>query len=171
LDKDIAATVFWLGADAWLVWRHRERRAAALLTVNQRETPMPFYQLDELELMPSLANNKVELGAVVGEYMKFGIVTKPEGEGPPLHEHPNEEQFTVVIKGELHFILGDEDRVVGPGTLVHIPRHTRHRSRPVNGPATFLTVKSPAGNGHLDQDYNRRPEAAEMEKLYPGRTR
>ena len=56
------------------------------------------------------------IGAVPGEFMKFGIVTKPEGEGPPLHEHPNEEQFSLVISGQMHFVLGDEDRVVGPGT-------------------------------------------------------
>lgn len=132
---------------------------------------MPFYRLDELERKASDVNAKISAGSVAGEFMKFGIVTKPEGEGPPLHEHPNEEQFTVVIAGELHFILGDEDRVVGPGTLVHIPRHTRHRSRPVNGPATFLTVKSPAGDGTLDQDYTMRPEAKEMEALYPGSSR
>jgi mannose-6-phosphate isomerase-like protein (cupin superfamily) len=69
----------------------------------------------------------------------------------------------------MHFVLGDEDRVVGPGTLVHIPRNTRHRSRPVNGPATFVTIKSPCGSGDLDQDYHLRPEAKEIEKLYPGR--
>ena len=112
---------------------------------------MPFYKLDELEKKKSNINSKIESGAVAGEFMKFGIVTKPESEGPPLHEHPNEEQFTVVLSGQMHFVLGDEDRVVGPGTLVHIPRNTRHRSRPVNGPATFITVKSPCGNGELAQ--------------------
>lgn len=129
---------------------------------------MPFYEIDEIEKSPSGVNAKISSGAVVGEFMKFGVVTKPDAEGPPLHEHPNEEQFTLVLSGQMHFILGDEDRVVGPGTLVHIPRNTRHRSRPVNGPATFITIKSPAGDGNLDQDYNRRPEAAEMEALYPG---
>ena len=88
---------------------------------------MPFYQLDELEKKPSRTNDKVESGAVPGEFMKFGIVTKPEGEGPPLHEHPNEEQFTVILKGEMHFVLGNEDRVVGPGTLVRIDMRRRHR--------------------------------------------
>ena len=130
---------------------------------------MPFYELKDLEKRKSRTNDKVESGTVPGEFMKFGIVTKPEGEGPPLHEHPNEEQFSLVISGELHFVLGDEDRVVGPGTLVHIPRNTRHRSRPVNGPATFITIKSPCGSGELDQDYRLRPEAKEIEKLYPGR--
>jgi len=100
--------------------------------------------------------------------MKFGVVTKSDAEGPPLHEHPNEEQFTLVLEGQMRFILGDEDQVVGPGTLVHIPRNTRHRPRPVNGPATFITIKSPAGDGNLDQDDQRRPEAEEIEALYPG---
>ncbi len=129
---------------------------------------MPFYEINNIEKKPGSVNEKIQAGAVVGEFMKFGVVTKPDAEGPPLHEHPNEEQFTLVIEGQLHFILGDEDRVVGPGTLVHIPRNTRHRSRPVNGPATFITIKSPAGDGTLDQDYNKRPEAEEMEALYPG---
>jgi len=130
---------------------------------------MPFYQLDELEKKKSDINSKIEAGTVPGEFMKFGVVTKPEGEGPPLHEHPNEEQFSVILAGQMHYILGDEDRVVGPGTLIHIPRNTRHRSRPVNGPATFITVKSPCGDGNLDQDYHMRPEAKEMEALYPGK--
>jgi quercetin dioxygenase-like cupin family protein len=129
---------------------------------------MPFYEIDEIEKSPSDVNAKIESGAVVGEYMKFGVVTKPDAEGPPLHEHPNEEQFTLVLSGQMHFILGDEDRIVGPGTLVHIPRNTRHRSRPVNGPATFITIKSPAGDGRLDQDYKMRAEAKEIEALYPG---
>ena len=88
---------------------------------------MPFYELNELEKKHSSVNSKIESGAVPGEFMKFGIVTKPDGEGPPLHEHPNEEQFTVILSGQMHFVLGDEDRVVGPGTLIHIPRNTRHR--------------------------------------------
>jgi quercetin dioxygenase-like cupin family protein len=130
---------------------------------------MPFYLVDEMASKKSGVNPLVQAKTAVGEFMKVGIVTKPEGEGPPLHEHPNEEQFTLILEGEMHFILGDEDRIVGPGTLVHIPRNTRHRSRPVNGPCTFLAVKSPAGNGELSQDYHIRPEAKEIEALYPGK--
>jgi hypothetical protein len=55
--------------------------------------------------------------------------------------------------------------------LVHIPRNTRHRSRPVNGPATYIAIKSPAGDGNMNQDYNKRPEAEAIEALYPGEAR
>jgi quercetin dioxygenase-like cupin family protein len=132
---------------------------------------MPFYKIADMSGKHEGINPLIESKTAVGEFMKVGIVTKPEGEGPPLHEHPNEEQFTLILEGEMHFILGEEDRVVGPGTLVHIPRNTRHRSRPVNGPCTFFAVKSPAGDGRLDQDYHMRPaeEVKAVEELYPGR--
>jgi quercetin dioxygenase-like cupin family protein len=98
--------------------------------------------------------------------MKAGIVTKPEDEGPPLHMHPNEEQFTLVLDGKLHFVLGDEERICERGDLIHIPRFTNHRSRAIGGPAVFFTVKSPAGDGDLDQDYNRAEGAEAAEKLF-----
>jgi quercetin dioxygenase-like cupin family protein len=134
---------------------------------------MPFYKIADMAGKREGVNPLIEAKTAVGEFMKVGIVTKPEGEGPPLHEHPNEEQFTLILEGEMHFILGEEDRIVGPGTLVHIPRNTRHRSRPVNGPCTFFAVKSPAGDGRLSQDYKMRPEkeAKDAENLYPGRSR
>ena len=98
--------------------------------------------------------------------MKAGIVTKPDEEGPPLHMHPNEEQFTLVIEGKLHFVLGDEERICEAGDLIHIPRFVKHRSRAIGGPAVFFTVKSPAGDGDLDQDYNKAEGGEEAEKRF-----
>ena len=46
--------------------------------------------------------------------------------------------------------------------------NTNHRSRAINGEATFFTVKSPAGSGDLDQDYNMADDAGNAEELYPG---
>lgn len=132
---------------------------------------MPFYTLEELKQGRQRENPDVEVRSAVGEFMKCAVVTKPEGKGPSLHEHPNEEQWTLILEGQMHFILGDEERIVGPGELVHIPRNVMHRSRAVNGPATFFTVKSPAGNGAMDQDYNRSARADEAEKSFPGKVK
>ena len=52
---------------------------------------------------------------------RLGLSLKPEGEGPPLHEHPNEEQFSLILSGQMHFVLGDEDRVVGFAAVVRNP--------------------------------------------------
>jgi quercetin dioxygenase-like cupin family protein len=132
---------------------------------------MPFYTLDDMREGAQKGNPTVSVHSAVGEFMKVAVVTKPEGKGPALHEHPNEEQWTLILEGQMHFILGDEDRIVGPGTIVHIPRHVKHRSRPVNGPATFFTVKSPAGSGAMDQDYNKAADAESAEASYPGTKR
>jgi len=125
---------------------------------------MPFYKIAEMQQNPSTANPEQFVQTAVGEFMKAGIVTKPDEEGPPLHMHPNEEQFTLVLEGKLHFVLGDEERICERGDLIHIPRFTNHRSRAIGGPAIFFTVKSPAGDGDLDQDYNRAEGAEEAER-------
>ena len=127
---------------------------------------MPFYKIAELQENPSMVNPEMFVKTTVGEFMKAGIVTKPEGEGPPLHMHPNEEQFTLVLEGKLHFVLGDEERICERGDLIHIPRFTNHRSRSIGGSAVFFTVKSPAGDGNLDQDYNRAEGAEDAERRY-----
>ncbi len=51
---------------------------------------MPFYQIAEMSEGHSDINPAITSKSVAGEMMKAGIVTKPEGEGPPLHMHPNE---------------------------------------------------------------------------------
>jgi len=127
---------------------------------------MPFYKIAEMQQNPSTANPQQFVQSAVGELMKAGIVTKPDEEGPPLHMHPNEEQFTLVLEGKLHFVLGDEERICERGDLIHIPRFTNHRSRAIGGPAVFFTVKSPAGDGNLDQDYNSAEGAEEAEKRF-----
>ncbi len=115
---------------------------------------MPFYAINEMKKRNPEENPKMILQEVMGEFMKAGVVTKPEGEGSELHMHPNEEQWTLILEGKLHYVLGDEEKIVERGDLIHIPRHTNHRSRAIEGPAISFTVKSPAGDGNLNQDYN-----------------
>ena len=130
---------------------------------------MPIYHVAEMKKENPDVNLAMIVQSVSGEFMKAGIVTKPEGEGPPLHNHPNEEQFTLILEGKLHYILGDEDRIVERGDLIHIPRFTDHRSRAVGGPAVFFTVKSPVGDGDLQQDYHKSADADQAEKKFPGK--
>ena len=50
---------------------------------------MPFYQIASMAKNNSEINPAMSAKSVPGEFMKAGFVTKPEGEGPPLHMHPN----------------------------------------------------------------------------------
>ena len=124
--------------------------------------------IDEMKKRNPKENPNMVLQELMGEYMKAGVVTKPEGEGSELHMHPNEEQFALILEGKLHYILGDEDKIVEKGDLIHIPRNTQHRSRALDGPAVFFAVKSPCGDGELDQDYNMVEGGDEAEKSFPG---
>ena len=130
---------------------------------------MPFYKFAAMGENKGKINPKLLSKSVAGEFMKAALVTRPEGEHNPLHMHPNEEQFLFVLEGKVHFILGDEDRILEPGDLVHVPRNVYHRSRSVGGPAVTFSVKSPAGTGDMTEDYNKAEKAEEAEKKYPGK--
>ena len=124
---------------------------------------MPFYRISEMD-MQTVSARKVEMKTVAGELMKAGVVTYPLDGAPLPHFHPNEEQFVLVMSGKANMVLGDETRVIGPGDLVHIPRNARHGIRVVEAPYVFFTVKSPAGDGDLNQDYNLNVDAENMKQ-------
>ncbi len=122
---------------------------------------MPFYKISEMEEVRA-AISPATAKTVPGELMKVGIVTYLKGEGATPHYHPNEEQFYLVLEGKRYVIVGDEERVVEPGDLVHIPRNTRHGGRTIGEKSVFFVVKSPCGDGDLAQDYNAASDAAEV---------
>jgi quercetin dioxygenase-like cupin family protein len=63
-------------------------------------------------------------GAATGGYEIF-LQEGPEGSGPPPHSHPWDESF-YVTRGEVLFGVAGEEKVAGPGTLVHLPGGTVH---------------------------------------------
>lgn len=122
---------------------------------------MPFYKISEMQSKRSSVG--VAMGkSVAGELIKVGITTYQEGEGPPPHYHPNEEQFILVLEGKMRMVLGEEEKIIEPGYLVHIPRNTRHGVCAIGGPAVFFAAKSPVGTGDMGQDYNKAADADEV---------
>ncbi len=124
---------------------------------------MPFYKIEDMEVTrPELGG--AEMKVIAGEYMKVGIVTYQEGDGPPPHFHPHEEQFILMMSGAMRMRVGDETRLIGAGDLIHVPRNAVHGIHITQGPAVFFTCKSPAGDGDLNQDYNKAPEAEKLKQ-------
>jgi quercetin dioxygenase-like cupin family protein len=85
-----------------------------------------FYQLDSMEkhqLVPGMTS--ASRATVEGEQMFVGLAHKPRGTGSRPHSHPIE-QFNYVLKGVLKAKIGDEEALVGPGGLMHIPANTIH---------------------------------------------
>ena len=131
----------------------------------QEDRKKPIYKISEMEAKKSKVGPATGK-SVAGELIKVGIVTYLEGEGPPPHFHPNEEQFVLVLEGKMRKVLGDEETIVEKGDLIHIPRNTRHGVCAIDGPATFFAAKSPVGNGDMSQDYNKALDADQViEKL------
>lgn len=124
---------------------------------------MPFYRISEMQAKRSSAGPAMGK-SVAGELIKVGITTYQEGEGPPPHFHPNEEQFLLVLEGRMKMVLGDEERIIERGDLVHIPRNARHGVCAIGGPAVFFAAKSPVGTGDMAQDYNKARDADEVWK-------
>ena len=61
-----------------------------------------------------------------GEAMTLAQITLGAGAVVPEHAHPNE-QIATVVSGRVRFVVGGEERVVGPGESVLIPGNVPHR--------------------------------------------
>jgi quercetin dioxygenase-like cupin family protein len=69
------------------------------------------------------------------------VVTTP-------HDHPHE-QMTVVEKGRVLFTIGDEQREVGPGTVLHFPSGTWHGATMLDEEVVLLDIFTPVREDFL----------------------
>jgi len=52
--------------------------------------------------------------------------TEPPGGGPPLHTHANEDEYFLVIDGEITFYIDGQVTVARAGESAFVPRGTAH---------------------------------------------
>ena len=52
--------------------------------------------------------------------------TEPPGGGPPLHTHANEEEYFLVLEGEMSFTIGGRVITVQEGGSAFVPRGVPH---------------------------------------------
>jgi len=69
----------------------------------------------------------------------------PKGFGSPIHVHSDDDEFFVVLEGEVRFRLGDEDVDVGPRSFVYGPRGVAHGFTMNSDTARVLLFFGPAG--------------------------
>ena len=129
---------------------------------------MPFFVTKEMKTITEDVMPHVDMQTAAGEFMKTAVLTKAENKGGSLHSHSDEEQWSYIIKGKMHFVLGDEEAILKAGDFVHIPRNVNHRSRAVDGPVIYFTVKSPVNAGGMRDDMTRigGKESEEAEKKF-----
>jgi mannose-6-phosphate isomerase-like protein (cupin superfamily) len=52
------------------------------------------------------------------------------------HQH-EAEQFSIVLKGRMRFVVGTEERVLGPGEVAHVPGNVPHS---IESPEEYVQV-------------------------------
>ena len=72
------------------------------------------------------------------------VVTTP-------HDHPHE-QMTIVERGRALFIIGEEERVVGPGTVLHFPSGVWHGATMLDEEVVLLDIFTPVREDFLGPD-------------------
>jgi quercetin dioxygenase-like cupin family protein len=87
-----------------------------------------------------------------------------QGEGPPLHRHPREDECVYVLEGDFRFVLEGEIHMAPTGTFVFIPRGTSHTWQNASGgPARLLAVFTPAAPG-MERFFERAAELGDRER-------
>lgn len=92
-----------------------------------------------------------------GYFLTHSIV--PPGGGPPAHIHTREEEAFYLLRGELVFLLGEEEVTLPAGTFVNVPRGTKHRFRnEADAEAEMIFWFAPAGIEGLFEELGAHPE-------------
>ena len=108
---------------------------------------MPIYKADKMKETPDVKRPHISMIQYGGELIKAGLVTYYEGDAPPPHYHPNDEQWIYLLEGSLAVLMGEEVETASVGDLIYVPRNTVHGIRLLNDKCRFFTCKSPAGSG------------------------
>src|SRR3972149_9120040 len=74
------------------------------------------------------------------------IMAAPPAPGPPAHIHGGESEATYVLEGELLFTLGDRPMKASAGSVLSVPKGTRHGLSNLGpGTARILLILTPPG--------------------------
>jgi quercetin dioxygenase-like cupin family protein len=68
----------------------------------------------------------------------------PKG-GPPLHVHPNQDEWFYVLEGEYLFQVGEDRYQMKPGDTIFLPRKVRHAFVQLTDKGRMIVSYLPAG--------------------------
>lgn len=89
---------------------------------------MPFHCWDEMERRKLAAPSDSTGSIIVGEHVTINRSVNAPGRIVRPHTHGCE-QMLHVVQGRAWFRVGEEERTVGAGEVVHIPEGTEHEMR------------------------------------------
>jgi quercetin dioxygenase-like cupin family protein len=93
----------------------------------------------------------------------------PNG-GPPLHLHPNQDEYFYIINGEYLFQVGDEKYQMNAGDTIFLPRNIPHAFVQLTETGRVLVSFLPAGKMEdffrLTDSWSTPPTNKEIEKIF-----
>jgi quercetin dioxygenase-like cupin family protein len=108
---------------------------------------VPFIDIkavSPIEVLPG-----VRIRAPFGKNLMLSYLEMEEGAIVPLHAHPHE-QGGILLKGKMELTIGDEVRIVEPGSMFLIPSNVYHKAVAINGPVLALDVFSPVREDYAE---------------------
>jgi len=92
----------------------------------------------------------VRIRTPYGENIMLSLLEMEEGAAVPMHDHPHE-QAGMLLEGRMRLTIGDETRLVEPGSSYIIPPNVVHGAEAVGGAVKTLDIFSP-----IREDYAQR---------------
>lgn len=86
---------------------------------------------------------------IVGERVMVCRLRFAPGVVTPAHEHPHE-QITLVERGRVLFIVGEEQRVAEAGDVLHFPPGSWHGATMLDEEVVLIDIFSPVREDFLD---------------------
>ncbi|MGH1493757.1 MAG: cupin domain-containing protein [Acidimicrobiales bacterium] len=77
----------------------------------------------------------------------------PQGFGPPLHSHDNEDEIIVVLDGEVRFECGGDVKTVGAGGLAYFPHGHPHTFQVLSESSRMLNITASAAVTPIFDDF------------------
>jgi quercetin dioxygenase-like cupin family protein len=99
-----------------------------------------FHSLASLPTLPIWSG--IEARLVEGAAMSFAVVELAPGASAVMHQHANE-QIGLVLRGTMHFQVGDEKRTLQAGDTYVIPGNVPHEATAGAEGAVVIDVFAP----------------------------
>lgn len=77
-----------------------------------------------------------------GAFFLFEDAMGP-GKCTPLHQHPEADEMTYVLEGEIVLHIDGAETRLGPGSVAYVPRGVQHAFLVVSDGARLLTMQTP----------------------------
>ena len=84
-------------------------------------------------------------GKATDGQLMIGRFDVAEGEAPPYHNHTNEDEIFLLIKGTALVWSDDQEYELAEGGIVFLPKNIAHGYRITSKKADLLMINTPAG--------------------------